>query len=240
MEYKANAPMNFRRAGNIRELGGYAGAGGRPLNTRRLLRGGDLSRLDQNELEALREYGIRTSIDLRAAEEKYKDDPMSRSDSFFYYSVPIKGSLDHMVPGRIMYDLYIGILEEQKDCFSRTLRLIAREPDGIIFHCTAGKDRTGLTAMLVLSLCGVSEEQIIADYCTSGDNNKDETAEQIAMLEKSGYKGIPHEVFESRPETMAGTIEYLREHYGDTEKYVLSTGLSKEDIGLIRKKMLGD
>ena len=54
--------------------------------------------------------------------------------------------------GELLYHLYINILTNYKHAFLEEMRIIASENDGIIFHCTAGKDRTGLTAMLILAL----------------------------------------------------------------------------------------
>lgn len=239
MTYTANAPMDFKIANNIRELGGYVNKDGVPLKKHRLLRGGDLSLLTDNELSCLEDYGIRASIDLRSSMEKKSTDPFYDHNYLVYYAIPIEGSVDlKCKPKDLLYTLYIDILENHQDALRRELRIISGEDDGIIFHCSAGKDRTGLTAMLILAACDVCEEQIIADYAASGENNKEVTAKQLKQLEESGLNHIPVEIFESDPNTMRRTLDYLDERYDGPVNYMRAIGVTDEEIENIRKKML--
>lgn len=240
MVYAANAPMRFDGAPNIRELGGYLNNTGNVLKKHKLLRGGALSGLTAKELEALNDYGIKTCIDLRIAKEKQDGDPFNQSDFLVYHSIPIAGAVDLQCdPKELLYVLYISILEEHRKALLREMQIIAAETEGIIFHCTAGKDRTGLTAMFILSVCGVCEEQIIADYQASAENNREQTRKQLEQLQASGLARIPAEIFESNPQTMRRTLDYLRRNYGSPEGYLREIGVTEKELNAIRKKMLG-
>ncbi len=239
MIYSANAPMDFESANNIRELGGYINGDGIPLKKHVLLRGGDLSLLTEKEVGRLEAYGIKTSIDLRISKEKKASDPFNESNHLVYYAIPIAGAVDTAcAPKDLLYTLYVDILENHKEALRREIRIIAGESEGIIFHCTAGKDRTGVTAMLILAVCGVCEDQIIADYASSGDNNRAVTMRQLAQLKDSGITDIPMEIFESDPDTMRRTLDYLNERYGGPVNYMKTIGVTGEEMQKIREKML--
>lgn len=239
MTYEANEPMNFENALNIRELGGYINSEGISLKKHRLLRGGDLSNLTAEEMKKLENYGIKTCIDLRISDEKENVDPFNNSNHLVYHAIPIAGPVNlKAAQGELLYELYMGILEQHDKAIVREMQIIANEKEGIIFHCTAGKDRTGLTAMFILAICGVCSEQIIADYAASGRNNRKATIRQKEKLIESGLVHIPDEIFESRPETMEKILNYLEDHYGGPVEYLRKTGVSDREIQAIRSKML--
>ena len=241
MNYKANMPMCLEETLNVRELGGYINGDGRCLKEHRLLRGGDLSRLTKEELEALEAYGIKACIDLRIPAEKVQKNPFNDSNYLVYHGIPIAGEVTlSAAPGELLYKLYVGILEHHKDALARVMKIIAAEKDGLIFHCSAGKDRTGLTAMFILAVCGVCDEQIIADYAASGENNREATKRQLEQLAQSGLTNIPEEIFESAPKTMEKTLGYICEKYGSPVEYLKCIGVEDREIEAIRNKMLED
>lgn len=237
--YQANEPLHFQNALNVRELGGYQNKSGQVLKKGKLLRGGDISGLSEQEVQELIQYGIKACIDLRIGKEKIKPHPFYSNDSLIYYRIPIEGKLDSTsAPGDLLYQLYVGILEQESIAVVRALKLIANEPEGLIFHCTAGKDRTGILAMFVLSICDVCEEQIIADYATSAKNNEPAAKRQMEQLKESGLTSMSLEIFHSDPETMSRTLEYLKQNYQDPVSYLLQKGLSELDLEAIRAKMI--
>ncbi len=241
MQYTANEPLKVAGGLNIRELGGYVNEDGIRLKTHKLLRGDDLSNLTEEGIKELQEYGIQVCIDLRRYEEKKELDPFYKSNTLVYHSIPINGEVNmQSPPGDLLYELYVCILEKHSQTLLRELRIIAAEEAGIVFHCTAGKDRTGVTAMLILSICGVAKEQIIADYEPSGKNIEKQVKKQKQQLEEAGIKGVREEIFESKADTMRRTLEYLEEKYDGSVNYLRKIGLSELEIEQIRKKMLED
>lgn len=239
MEYKANEAMDFAGASNVRELGGYVNRDGIRLKEHRLLRGGDLSRMTQEDLERLYVYGIHTSIDLRKETEKEgASDPFEAGGRWNYHAIPIRGKVDLRDPKEMLYKLYQSFLDDFAQEFRKEFQVIAEAEDGVIFHCTAGKDRTGVTAMLILALCDVCEEQIIADYAASAANNREQTKRQLAQLEESGLSNIPLEIFESKSGTMKKTLAYLNQRYGGARNYLQTIGIKEAEMEAIRRKLL--
>lgn len=241
MQYRANEPLNFAGTLNVRELGGYVNRDGVRLKTHKVLRGDDLSNLTEEGMQALTEYGMKTCIDLRIYEEKQKLDPFYRSSELVYHSIPIKGDMIMQYePGEMLYRLYVDILEKHAKALLTELQIIAREEEGVIFHCTAGKDRTGVTAMLILAICDVDREQIVTDYEPSSQNIAEQIKQQKKQLEECGIRNIPDEIFESKAETMCKLLDYLGEKYGGPVNYVRKIGLTDLEMEQIRKKMLED
>ena len=149
---------------NLRDLGGYPIAGGGCTAWGRMLRGDNPAGLSDEDLQWLLDREITTVIDLRSAGElERKPDQLSADPNFFYHHIPMVGgerlpNLEQDV-GRSYFEML-----ERREAPARVLRAIAQAPGGVLFHCTAGKDRTGCTAALLLTLAGVGREDILADY----------------------------------------------------------------------------
>ncbi len=238
MKYIANTPMELEGALNVRELGGYINDDNIQLREHKLLRGGDLSEMTESDMKKILSYGIHTCIDLRIDSEKKTADPFEKKPGQMYYAIPIEGKIDLSSPEDLLYKLYQSILEDYKQELYKVFQIVARE-EGIIFHCAAGKDRTGVTAMLILALCGVCDEQIIADYVSSAENNRTQISKQKKVLEERGIAGVPEEIFSSNEYTMRKTLEYLYKRYGSAENYLINLGITEAEIEMIRSKMIG-
>jgi protein-tyrosine phosphatase len=108
-----------------------------------------------------------------------------------------------------------------------------------VFHCTAGKDRTGLLSAIVLSLLGVDEETVVADYALSG--------EAMGRLRDKIVSKYPDsktlldnldEVFSAHPTKMVNLLAYLREHYGSVEAYAAGIGVPPEVVEALRAALV--
>ena len=110
----------------------------------------------------------------------------------------------------------------------------------MLFNCTAGKDRTGVTAMLLLLLAGVPCEIVVADYSVSEANMRDIFKRQKAWLKKTFGIIPPDAVFSSAPEELETALAYLAEHYGTAESYLLQAGAAAQDIAVVRGMLLGE
>ena len=155
---------------NLRDLGGYPLAG---RGSERFTRWGSLYRGDlpkqvtQADRQRLRELGITTVVDLRSKEEiERKPDPLAQELGIRYLHCPLAG--DGRVPAPDEVPLSYMEMADGTGQMAGALRAIAEAPQAVLFHCTAGKDRTGVVAALLLWLAGVSEEDILADYIVSG------------------------------------------------------------------------
>ena len=140
---------------NMRDLGGY------PVDAERCTAFGAYVRSDAPvmlsaaEVLRLKDMGISTAIDLRTPEEiARRPSALSRMDGFAYHAVSLMNGLEIPKTEADIPASYMSIVEGT-DAMAELMRIFADAPAGVRFHCTAGKDRTGVTAALPLSLAGV-------------------------------------------------------------------------------------
>lgn len=194
-----------------------------------LVRSGSIDGLTERGWQSAVAFGIRTVIDLRDESERATD-ASAPPPEIARINLPLDGKAD-----RGFWDkwengaqygtpLYYGPhLERMPERSARVIAAIARAPGGVLFHCAAGRDRTGQIAMLVLHLRGVSAEAIGADYVLSyGRAQPDHTAELKAFLTAQGT---------SAEQEIA---RILRE--GDVLAHLERGGLTAEDLALLRAR----
>lgn len=227
---------------NLRDLGGYPLAGGR-TRWRRLLRSDGLHRLGEEGISSLLAEGVATVIDLRRHEEcRVQPNPFADSPAVAYYNVSL---FDQLAPGAmsdqdVLYDLYIQALVRRQEAIAQVLRMIADAAEGtVLFHCTAGKDRTGIIAALLLAIAGVETATIIEDYALT----KARIAPLISVfLDEAAARGTDIETFRPllacEPQTMAETMAYIAETYGSVEAYLAAIGLTPVTIGRLRSRLV--
>ena len=144
--------------------------------------------------------------------------------------------------------MYIGFLkgETGKRAFADFFRiLLAADPDrAVLWHCTSGKDRTGLAAMLLLTAFGVDEDVIIDDYLITNTYNAPKIAATRRMLEEKGYDEdfiaqavIVYAAVDER--YMRNAIAFLKQEYGSVCGYISDgLGVTQKDINEIKDKYL--
>ena len=148
---------------NLRDLGGYPTADGRTTRWGVLLRGDHPLGLTDPDVQLLLERNITTIIDLRSpAEARQFPDELTARSGFSCHFIPM--STGEKLPNE---EELIGLgyfrTLERKDSIRSVLETIADAPGGVLFHCMAGKDRTGCIAALLLTLAGVDRLDILAD-----------------------------------------------------------------------------
>ncbi|TFE19260.1 tyrosine-protein phosphatase, partial [Ligilactobacillus salivarius] len=181
---------------NFRELGGYLTEDGRKIKWHKLLRCGSMAQLTKNDVDYLDQYGVRYIIDLRSPEEsnyspdKYPDKAQYFQDTVYPFSFSLfknLGIINNMRLGASNMDFgrqtYLQMLLDPhaQAAYRKMFNILLendKEGESVVFHCTAGKDRTGVAAFLILSALGVSEKQIVEDYLYTNlffDNYSSET-----------------------------------------------------------------
>ena len=229
---------------NARDLGGLNTPFGRKTAFRRFVRSDEPSLLSKEDLDSLLEYPIRTVIDLRSAEEiNRRGSPfISHPDILFrnislFESDPeddndptVQVALSHTLG-----ELYVFLLETRKVQFAEVFRVFLDAPEGaVLFHCTHGKDRTGIIAALLLSLVQVSREEIISNYSITYDCIRDLVDPKIAHMPPQ-----MHHIFRSDAENMEIFLDYLDKNYkGQSSEYLLSIGFSQAEISLLQNRLL--
>jgi protein-tyrosine phosphatase len=223
---------------NVRDLGGYPTRNGSLIQPRRFLRAGSLHSLSQTGRQTLLDLGVRCIIDLRSQlERKQKPDPVEGDPEFFYHHVPMLDYINStVVAGEMnfpdsMEEMYFGLLDHAGHSFAKVFELFAH-PDchGFLFHCTAGKDRTGMVAMLLLALAGVEDDLIVADYSIS----------QHLVPPTPGKRPhyVPAYALTSPPEAMRATLGHLNSRYGGAQRYLSQIGVTPQQKEAVLAKLL--
>ena len=226
---------------NIRDLGGYETQAGYYTKSHKFVRSTNPGKLSDEEKEYLYEYGIRVQIDLRSNFE-LEQQPSTLKDyqDIKYYHINLMKVKDlNVLPKEIAnyHDLagfYIFMLEANKEQFKEVFEIFYDNPyDTIMFNCSAGKDRTGIVAALLLDLAGCHEYDIVKDYSESYENNMAMIKQLEEMMPSEDEKFLG-----SDPRVMMKFIAYLRENYGSTKGYLLNIGFSDEEIEEIKENFI--
>ena len=226
---------------NVRELGGYAVEQG-ATQWRRFVRSGSLDMLSPQDQERLYDYGVRLVLDLRGDHEvSVAPDKIARMPGVRFLHVPLYD-----------FDLSDPALEAERDDDFRTLGYLtmlankdavrqifsffatAHAHECVLFHCAAGMDRTGVTALLLLGLVGASRERIVADYCYSFAPD----AEVDAVV--FGTKQPSRRELELRFDAIQAVLDRLYEGYGNVERYLQSCGISDDELACVRAHLLAE
>jgi protein-tyrosine phosphatase len=229
---------------NFRDLGGYAaGAHGR-TRWRTLFRADGLGELTEADLAVLRALGIRTVIDLRSGEEleRGRFDVDAHPVAFHHFpfidELPDADEFERR-PG-LLGTQYREIVSDAGGQILAALQVLA-DPDALpaVFHCTAGKDRTGVLSAIVLSLLGVDEPTVVADYALSGAAMERLRAKLIRKY-PDGRDAIENldEVFSADPAQMELLLDYLRERHGSVDQYVADIGAGPGLVERLRAGLL--
>ncbi|WP_338787181.1 tyrosine-protein phosphatase [Metabacillus sp. FJAT-53654] len=239
-----NAKLNWVRLPidsleNCRELGGYSTEYGDQTKWHSFLRSSDMSKLSKEEIVFLGEYGVKTVIDLRGEDEiETHKNPLAEEDFCEYYNIPFitENVSDITVTSYeiSMGDFYIDLLEQKNDSVKRIFDVIAQAKAGcIVFHCAAGKDRTGILAMLLLGLAGVEKKDIVSNYEVTYTN-----LESMHQIEHP-YGNIPKEYMYSNRDYIIRAYEYILHTYQSVGQYLLTKGVEQDVIDLVRERLLG-
>lgn len=184
---------------NFRDLGGYATRCGRRVRPGVLFRSGELIELSDGDLQSLSALGIRTVIDLRGVEEAERKGPDRLPDGASLVRLPIEpGDLSALLGKALMADeldaLPPDLLEQINRAYVRDwgaefaeLLRIAADPERrpIVFHCTQGKDRAGISAAVLLSALGVPWETVLDDYLLSNTLRAAQAEAGLASMRRS-------------------------------------------------------
>ena len=232
---------------NLRDLGGYATASGQTTRWRALFRADGLHRVTPDVATFVEELGLRTVIDLRTAAEL--EWGTFGHSAVQWIHLPVlretwEGSSfdDEPDPADFLAARYLEMLEEGAPALASALQLLAStEVLPAVFHCSAGKDRTGVLAALVLALLGVSDEDIAADYHLS-EPAMDRMVEWLRVHRPEAIDHMaqqPAAFLACPPEAMLRFLDAMRDRHGSTQAYLREIGVG-EDVGATLRDRLLD
>lgn len=228
---------------NARELGGYVTRNGKLTRWKSLVRTDNLNFLSQEGRAALRAYGIQTIVDLRYPKEvDVYPSPFAGEPN--HYHLPLLDEArrededDAFAVSRLNWHLLV--FDERAENVAAVMHVIAHAPEGgVVFHCHAGKDRTGIVAALLLDLAGVDHDVIAEDYRLSNEYLKprhDEWLAQVPDDKREWALGL----MDCPPAVMKAALDHLQVRYGGTAGYLKSIGLSDDEINALRKRIVED
>lgn len=257
----------LRKLNNTRDLGGIPAANGKKIRAGKLIRSGKLYKLPLVTREYFKKTGVKTVIDLRIDNEveEYPSTPIEGAE---YVRIPLvctatPGITHDKSMARLvrkeskrlenefadaddyMKNVYTAMLfnEQSRESLKEVFRIFLTEQGCVLWHCSGGKDRAGIVAMLLESALGVDEKIIIEDYVASQrfqrrKRNLQKLGLKIAPISRK-FKQILISFMDAKPQYIMGAIQELKQRYGSVEGYLREElGLTAADIGALKDKYL--
>lgn len=236
-------------ASNVRDLGGYRSADGRRVIFGRVFRAASLARLtlaDQRHVAAL---GLRTICDFRGRRERaHAPSALRGLPGVTVHSLPIEPRVgaslaDIVATGQatgedvlaLLRRAYLAYVNDHTASYRGMFQLLLR-PDftPLLFHCSAGKDRTGFAAALILTALGVGWEDVLADYLATN---------RLWHAESEMARGLPPELaaplMRVHAELLEAAFAEIEGRYGSTEHYFEAMlGLDQASRERLRMRLL--
>ena len=259
--------LKLRKLNNTRDLGGFPADGGRKIKYGKLIRSGRLYKIPKSTLKTLDSYGVTTVVDMRIERERL-DYPCvhiegarevnlplvctatvgithskSMASTMLHESKRIKtefGTADNYM--KSVYSIIL-FAEESQRSLRKFFDLVIADEHCILWHCNAGKDRTGISAMLLESVLGVDEELIVKDYCASkGFQSKTRFWQKVGLFIAPlplRFKQILIALMEAKPQYITGAMDEIKQRYGTVTEYCKQAlGLTDDDVELLKNKYL--
>jgi protein-tyrosine phosphatase len=231
---------------NFRDLGGYPTADGRVLRWRRVFRADALHDLSVADVVRLKiELGLSDIVDLRSSAElaaegrgRLADESIAFHHRPLFDGDTVRADRD---AARMMTlgERYVGLLELARPQIARVIRVLAEADGAAVFHCAAGKDRTGVISAVLLGVLGVSDELIVSDYARSADQI-DAIIDRVMSMK--GYEEaldeMPADTLHAKPESMEAVVAHVTSRYGTMSDYLRASDVDDGVLERLRTKYL--
>lgn len=255
--------LDLEGSRNFRELGGYPTTDGRSVKWGKLYRSGALHNLTEQDYAVLANLDIATVVDFRGNSERDNETTQWQAgdvnqmtwdydlhfDTSAFKDMFAAGEVSEEDMEQVMASMYPGLLNQQKEHYKQMFNELKNSEQATLFHCTAGKDRTGVAAALILHTLGVEEEVIMQDYVMS---------ESVLNLEdfmpalEEGEKPNPQfAMFAKMPKAALKALMGTRESYlnaayaemitqsGSVDAFIRDElDVNDEDIAILKAKYL--
>ncbi len=217
---------------NTRELGGYVIRDGLATRRNSLWRSDVQNFPCEEDFSILKERDITTILDLRGDKDlARKPSGFASVEGFTYINCPIlEGS---GVPESVEKVPISYLAIAQAENMPKVFRTIAEAKTGVMFNCTAGKDRTGVVSAILLLHAGVPDEDIVENYVLTREYGK----ERLALVHKN-FPEVDMNIVTPREWFMEEFLRLFRAKFGTSEGYFRSLGLEDDEIAEIRRKLV--
>ncbi|MBT3225960.1 MAG: tyrosine-protein phosphatase [Deltaproteobacteria bacterium] len=241
---------------NFRDMGGYRSKDGKHTKWGQLFRGDSLQRATESDLLLIKQMNIGLIFDFRRAEEvqkgpnrfpenhplEYQHLPVTHGEFNFISALErLKKNKMDWIKEETIIKGYLENAENYATTWGDIIRHLAKNDcPPVFFHCTAGKDRTGICAALILSALQIPRETILSDYLLSNGYIKDVWIRVKKMIEEQGVNSDKMKPFFSAPEyAMTALLDHLEKAYGSAIDFLIKKAdISRETIDKLREKHL--
>lgn len=241
----AGAAIPIEGTHNFRSTEGYPGTAG-SIRPRGLFRSDALHRVSAAGKHQFTEQGIVRVIDLRSdAELAQAPTVFSAADVETIHHPIFTDATPPLDGGSLsLGSLYRHIVTERADRLAAAVQLIADAPaGGVLVHCTAGKDRTGLVVAAALAAVGVPREQIVADYAASAENLAGEWADAMLAGAAAQFGSLDADIQElitgSPAAVMAETLDFVEQRLGGFTELLEMNGVDAAGLDRLRSRLIG-
>ena len=255
--------IKFEDVPNFRDIGGYPTTDGKQVKWGQVYRSGRLAKLTDNDLQMMTTLGVKLVCDLRGVDETQRSPDRLPEEGITYLATPVTSAdsdasmmerLKVLIFQRhklsqtfadVMEQAYTRVMIEENTAVIRTIleRLADQDNLPTVIHCTAGKDRTGITVGLLLLLLGVDKETVLADYSLSNhfyhqiERHTDGLVKQLRVFGITSDDLFPLIIADVH--RMRRTIDVVISRYGSVETYMRErVGLSDETIDSLKQNLL--
>jgi len=253
VEKQASHIIPFEGIANFRDIGGYSARGGLTVARQRLYRSGGLLHMTEQDKAYLKnEIGLKTVIDLRSPEEpkKLQEIRLLEGIGAKYFNVQFKWPVaDYYKKEMELYAstnnmgvVYLHRIRHEgfaKRLFTILEIMAETQNYPLLFHCGAGKDRTGVLAAMTLKLLGVSDEDITSDYVLTSPSMEDVKQRICSDPETSDeVRNLPDFTWRAPPQFMETFLKGLKEEYGSAAGYLKKYGADRTLFKRLEKALL--
>lgn len=252
----AERKIHFKGTDNTRDLGGYQTQDGRTVRWGKLYRSGDLNGLTQSDWKYWNNVGISTVIDFREPEALQrkpdklppKDPPNVRHLAVYdtattrkeYRRLLQRSDPDEYNTEKILIENNELYVRHYTDSFALAVQEVLTQAEPLLYHCSAGKDRTGFMSAMLLLILGVPQETIMRDYMASNYYRQKRIKKRANLGPLIGidpYTSLP--LLEVRPVYLETAFRTIKDEYGSLENYIRKgLGISSAEQEKFRQEYL--
>ncbi|MCH2672771.1 MAG: tyrosine-protein phosphatase [Dehalococcoidia bacterium] len=229
---------------NFRDQGGYPTENGRFVKWRRLFRSDSLHDLTESDVQTITgTLGLTTIVDLRSINSVLEDGRgLLALSGIAYHNYPflerrgIEPPTSGSDPGERLTAIYQWILLNAGTLMAQAFNALAQDVNQpALFHCNAGKDRTGVLGATLLSVLGVSREDVVADFLMTN-----EVIDGIlARIKKMpGFQDSTRDGIMAPQSAIEKFLDVMQREFGGPESYLLRHGVQQETINVFKESML--
>jgi protein-tyrosine phosphatase len=241
-----NRLVALQGASNFRDLGGYRGHDERPVRWRRLYRSDHLAGLTESDVAEIRQRQIVSALDFRGVQESaavpydvagLKRVPLSIEPTVAQRMSELVSQgrfLDEAITVGLMEDLYRGIVRSQVRQLQQFFHHLLTTEHPVVFHCTAGKDRTGVAAALLLSALGVARDDVMQDFLITNEVYRPPRA-----MMQHGSEQAWQALWSVRPQYLQAAWDVIDQEHRGTQAYLRDPlGLGDEQLAALAQRYL--